>query len=1362
MIQQHLHPLMATGSRHLVQQQYRVLRNNLAETPVLLTGSANVDLTSSTSWKTVKEEYKVIVCTAQVLQDALGLGLVEMSAISLLVLDECHHTKKEHPYSRILRSYYTRTPSDLRPKIFGMTASPVDTKKDVTLEARDLEDLMHAKIATTDDMTLLTFAPIPADVKWTYTSPQREHTSHLREHLISSLHFCDDVDLRKGIVFCQSAAVYLGPWCADRVWHHILGDTLQGRSALRKRYEQSEAYARLESLQDRQRNLHALEEAELMVYRHGFTKPQLLTTSMSSKMIVLHDRLKERYQLYPDTRAIVFVNERLKARVLNDCFKALGVPKLRSDVLLGLANASGDDSGTVKHQEETLDRFRAGVINLVFATSVADEGLDIPSCNLVVRFDLCATTIQYMQSRGRARMVGSVFVHMLEEGDLKAHQTVEYMIANERWIKAWCGSLPPDRKLGTGSKLQKMLARDNSSKSFKTTSGAVCDNSNALVVLARFAASLRHASLVGREVYTEEIEEERGLFRYTVRLPSNEKSPVKGCRGEWRGNKQLAKRSAAWSCCYLLRQKGLLTENLNSAFHKIKPENLNARLAVSKQKSAYVMQVKPAIWAETIGTLPAQLHATVLRFKPERPLKHKLASLVVLTRTPLPKLPSFPAYLEDKIRTEVTSVAIMRPLPVSAEELDLLTAFTLDGVFSDVFNKVYAHEMKMMSYWLAPTARNLDPESDMLCAVVDVDALMAVKDERLAWSAGMCGELWTHRFLCDPLNGKFHYFTGRIVPDRRPGDPIPPGIPKIAQKKTNSILDFSDSTWTGSKKRVKEASKFDPDQPVLEADLTSTKRNFLDPTVSSQMIACQIVPCTLQVARISSDFAASCLVWPAIIHRIESYMIAKEAFDKLGLPHVQCEVALEALTKDADNEDDGPQTHTGGTRGMGSNYERLEFIGDSLLKMTTTMTVFNRTTCDEGGMHCRRMAMLCNRNLFNVATGELGLTRHARSLAFNRNTWYPEHLTLLHGRGAKKEPVPNLYPDMTQDLGMKTIADMSEAIIGAAVSSSIHLAAPERFNLGIQAITQLVQSEDHDVHSWHDIVAMYEAPAWSLEQNDAVAMDLNAKVSNRTGYVFHKPRLLRSAFTHPSDTGARIADYQRLEFLGDAVLDWACVSWLFYSNPTRNPQWLTEHKMAMVSNSFLAALAVTLDFDKFLPVNHLSLMANIQSYAGRVREARGEASCPPDFWTEIKNPPKALSDLVESYLGAVLIDSEWDYNQIESFFHRFVLPFFQQIEVYDSYADKQPTTWLHNTFTRDFKCRDFTVQCKQLDAGEGDTEYLGYVMVHDRLVAEGRGTSSVYTKIQASKRMLQQINGMDREEFRRRYGCDCKNKTDAV
>lgn len=48
------------------------------------------------------------------------------------------------------------------------------------------------------------------------------------------------------------------------------------------------------------------------------------------------------------------------------------------------------------------------------ATSVAEEGLDIRQCNVVIRFDLAKTVLAYIQSRGRARKPGSDYILMVE------------------------------------------------------------------------------------------------------------------------------------------------------------------------------------------------------------------------------------------------------------------------------------------------------------------------------------------------------------------------------------------------------------------------------------------------------------------------------------------------------------------------------------------------------------------------------------------------------------------------------------------------------------------------------------------------------------------------------------------------------------------------------------------------------------------------------------------------------------------------------------------------------------------------------------------------------------------------------------
>lgn len=1344
-----------------MQQQCKVLANNLLDQPLELHGKVKHDLWKKSTWDQFKERYRLFVSTPAILDQCLMHSFLKMDEIALIVFDEAHHTKKDHPYSRIIRSYYLKCPHEERPRVFGMTASAVDSKGDIATTGKNLEEMLQAKIITTDDGSLLAFAPKPTDVKW-YFPKLRTYLQQtdLHQKLSQKARWCNV--LRQGFTFVDKAVVELGPWCADQAWKYIFRTSSNQSSSIVPKFERDKQYLEL-SNEDREEKLQDLHEAELLVNSYARPLPEMTANYLSSKVLRLCEELSNCYQNNPKTRAIIFIEERLKAHVLCDLFKEsamFGHKHIIPGVLLGMASQSFDGS-SLKLQEQTLQNFQQGHVNLVFATSVADEGLDIPQCNLCVRFDLCKTTIQYMQSKGRARKAGSIFAHMLEEGHNMQEAEVQYYFDDEQYIKRWCGSLPHDRKLGQGTHLAKLLSKDAAGQEMKTDTGAVLDYSNSLTILARFTASLRHTGVDQKSdlipVYDEEIDEENTLFRYKVRIPTNEDCQVSGCRGHWKSNKQLAKRAAAFGCCYILRQKGLLDENLDSIFRKLKPENLNARLAVTKKKDKYDMQIKPTIWQSDIDKIPTELFVTLIRFGPDRPLKHDLAPVVVFTKSPLPLMPSFYAYLENGIPVEVVSELFQKPLRISQEQLELLTTFTLNAVFLDVFNKTYAAEPHKMSYWLASLRSDSGSDIEKLEDLVDLSVLEAAKEENLKWEPGMEAELWTNRYIVDPYNGKFRYFTGGIASDISITDPVPDFVPNMAQKKRRNILDWSNSLWTKTKKKVEEAQVYDHSQPILHADLVGSKRNFLDQAASGKdLIPCLIAPQTLKVGRAPANFMASCLVWPAVIHRIEAYMITLEAFDRLDLPGVSAELALEAFTKDADNEEEEFQTHTGGKRGMGKNYERLEFIGDSLLKTTTTMTVFNRTSCDEEGMHCRRMEILCNRNLYNVSSSDdLQLYRHARTLGFDRATWYPEHLTLLHGRGAKKEPLPVQHEPMSQDLGMKTVADMSEAVIGAAITATKDLPANKgRFDLGVRAITKLVRSPDHDVDSWADIAAQYVAPDWALQTNDIIAIDRTKLVATKTGYTFKHPRLLRSAFTHSSDTNSPVPDLQRLEFLGDAVLDWVCISWLYNTNPTRNPQWLTEHKMAMVSNKFLAALAVTLDFDKFVFVTTAKLIADIQIYATKVREALSMPECPKNFWVDIESPPKALSDLVESYLGAVLVDSGFDYAEMENFFDRHVKHFFEDITAYDSFANRHPTTYLYRKLNDEYRCRDFTVMDIG-DEGAANVNISSGVLIHQLVVCTSEGTSTRYARVRASKMALQILDGMSRDEFRRKYGCNC-------
>ncbi|XP_016109739.1 probable ATP-dependent RNA helicase DHX58 [Sinocyclocheilus grahami] len=80
-------------------------------------------------------------------------------------------------------------------------------------------------------------------------------------------------------------------------------------------------------------------------------------------------------------------------------------------------------------QKETIKHFRKGILNLLISTSVAEEGLDIPECNLVVRYGLLTNEIAQQQASGRARAMNSVYSVVAEEGgrEIRRELTNEYL-----------------------------------------------------------------------------------------------------------------------------------------------------------------------------------------------------------------------------------------------------------------------------------------------------------------------------------------------------------------------------------------------------------------------------------------------------------------------------------------------------------------------------------------------------------------------------------------------------------------------------------------------------------------------------------------------------------------------------------------------------------------------------------------------------------------------------------------------------------------------------------------------------------------------------------------------------------------------
>jgi endoribonuclease Dicer len=239
--------------------------------------------------------------------------------------------------------------------------------------------------------------------------------------------------------------------------------------------------------------------------------------------------------------------------------------------------------------------------------------------------------------------------------------------------------------------------------------------------------------------------------------------------------------------------------------------------------------------------------------------------------------------------------------------------------------------------------------------------------------------------------------------------------------------------------------------------------------------------------------------------------------------------------------------------------------------------------------------------------------------------WYPEALLLLLGKGKGKKGGEDV---LKHALSEKSVADVCEALIGAAFiehNDPKHW-TPQGWTNAITAVTNLVKDKNHYMKVWEDYSAAYHVPTWQSERATPPQLEMVDQINKEQGYRFRWPLLLRSAFTHSSMplSWENHPSYERLEFLGDALLDVACITHLFYGYPDKGPQWLTEHKMAMVSNRFLGAVCVKLGFHRHMRKNDSQLTKDVSAYVAEIESAaeKVQQSQEVDYWMHVKDPPK--------------------------------------------------------------------------------------------------------------------------------------------
>jgi len=1349
----------------LVFQHFAVLEQNMDHKVAKVCGADGVDNWNKAKWDRLLSENMAIVATADILYKCLARSFTNMKKINLLIFDEAHHAKKDHSFARIMKDFYiTETDPAARPRIFGMTASPVDAKTDIAQAANELETILNCKIATTNNTSLSDAIKKPVERMLMYNPlPAKSFETPFSESI--QTRFPNVTNFRQQYAKAADVARHLGRWCADQYLMRALSESKLQRYKLEseRTYYGTTQSSNSNGISALDTNQTLIREVFEFVAAEESKYVSIGQNDFSSKVLSLQYYLNQTFERPSEHRCIIFVEARNTAKLLAEAFKHIGTQNLRPGFLVGAKNPEIDeDNVTFLAQVMALMKFRKGEINCLFATSVAEEGLDVPDCNLVVRFDMYRTMIQYIQSRGRARKANSTFIHMLEKDNGIHKQLFHEVRCHEKAMLRFCHALPEDRRLqGNEDCLEGLMAKEKALRIYtEEITGAKLTYGNALACLANFV------SVIPKE--TEEIMHPTYVIRHQgmkfiaeVLLPGN--APISSVSGHICTRKGLAKRSAAFEACIELRKKQYLDEYLMPVYQKKLPAMRNALLALNMKKTnQYVMRTKPSMWKETRGILPNELFVTIIDFlggleRPHQPL-------ALLTRTRLPNdFPDFPVYLNDGRATLVRSRTLHRTFKLDGQ-LELFTKFTF-RVFQDVFSKTYEYEPAKLSYWIAPARMSLGghtnavENSEIPENLIDWDLLNEVYNhEEYKWTSESPPAFLLNRFLVDKWDGSRKFYSKAVCTNLKPLDPVPEEAAR--HKWMESILDYSNSMFKNTREKFKNV--WDLEQPVILAEKDLQRRNMLsmpDWKKVELKTDAWLCPEPLKISVLTPAVATSCMVFPAIIHRLDSYLIAMETCVLVG---VDCKpaLALAAITKDSESSSKHEtQDYIKFQRGMGENYERLEFIGDTFLKAATTISTFIQNPKDsEFECHVKRMLMLCNQNLFHVGV-ELKLYEYIRSISFSRRAWYPEGLKLIEGKGIGKQEGTSVPK---HSLGEKTIADVSEALIGASYLSH-NLPGetwyPSQWDDAVHAVTKLVNSPDHTMHQWSDYISAYEKPSYQTGEVSASQRDMAKKVEQEHGYHFNYPRLLRSAFIHPSQPlmYENVPNYQRLEFLGDALLDLASITYLFYRFPDKDPQWLTEHKMAMVSNKFLGAVCVNIGFHKHLRHNSAKLQHQITEYAVELLEAKRLAGNARDYWITVSDPPKCLADIVESFVGALFIDSNFDYNSVQRFFEKHIKWYFEDVSIYNSFASNHPCTLLHKLLQTTYGCADYRVMAKELpsiDATERSA-VVAVVMIHNDIISHSQGKSGRHARLKVAQTALGAIEGLAPFEFRSRFGCNC-------
>ncbi|KAJ3300544.1 hypothetical protein HK104_010486 [Borealophlyctis nickersoniae] len=477
-----------------------------------------------------------------------------------------------------------------------------------------------------------------------------------------------------------------------------------------------------------------------------------------------------------------------------------------------------------------------------------------------------------------------------------------------------------------------------------------------------------------------------------------------------------------------------------------------------------------------------------------------------------------------------------------------------------------------------------------------------------------------------------------------------------------------------------------------------------------------LVPDILRVVPFPSEMYRLALLLPSIVHKLENFALVDDYRVRVNLPRVTVKTLYSAFTSAAAQED--------------TNYQRLETLGDSFLKYATSYDLFMRfPTLDEGGMTVRRGRVVSNRNLYKKAARR-GYGHLMIVTPFLARKWAPPGAPASKAdKGAEDEdekiPFVSDKGIWWRKISPKMLADFMEALVAAYYVDGGHdIALHLLYKFGLvsdvilpkdgvrtagETVAKFDTVGDDDLGDLSDDEDVAEADTDVGEAPDSLYGEVKFpfdEVESLIKYRFKNRALLLEAMTHPSFNLATTHHYQRLEFLGDALLDWCLTLYFFKTYPSLAPSGLTELRQAAVSNESFARLTVSIGLHRYFLHDQPGLQKDIDVFEKYLDEV-GKGLHPAESKYE---GPKVAADLFEAVAGAVFIDSGGSLSTMWKVIKPLMASFLQD-HANPQVAGKSPVRQFHEHF-----------QKKGFAVNDIHFRFRSYSQIF-----EGRGTAIVCT-----------------------------------